>query len=312
MGAPCYLFRNIERELLVLKIVLTAAVAVLTGGAALASVPLRSAADGHLTIPAYINGLGQFPFVLDTGADGTDIYQWFGARQKLPGAGEQRLIGMTGAAAVPSYRIAKLTIDGRSITNFIATGLPDRHDAGKQAGVAGNDIMDGAVVVFDFPCRTVALHAKPVDLATLVPKGVELVEGGKVREGTQLTLPVWINGARGMAVLDTGSRNTKINPRFAAAAGVDPASRAFHDTDLIYGANAKPMASRKGPVDEIRFGGRTVKAAEVRVMDLPVFKTFGLGDGPAMILGQDVIGRYRLVYDHQARRFWFTGSACRG
>ncbi len=294
-----------------MKIVLTAAVAALAGSVALASAPLRSADDSHLTIPAYINGLGPFPFVLDTGADGSDVYQWFGARLKLAHGRGQRLIGMTGAAAVPTYRVAKLTIDGRSIANFTASGLPDRHDAGQQAGVAGNDIMDGAVVVFDFPCRTVALHAKPVDLASLVPKGAPAVEGGKVREGTQLTLPVWINGARGMAVLDTGSRDTKINPRFAKAAGVDPASPAFHDTDLIYGANAKPMASRKGPVGEIRFGGRMVKNAEVRVMDLPVFQTFGLGDGPAMILGQDMIGRSRLVYDHQARRFWFTSSACR-
>jgi predicted aspartyl protease len=294
------------------KIVLTAAVAALVGGAALASVPLRPAADGHLTIPAYINGLGPYPFILDTGADGTDVYQWFGAQQKLPTGHGQHLTGMTGTTAVPTYRVAKLTVDGRSIANLTASGLPDRHDAGKQAGVAGNDLMDGAVVVFDFPCRTVALHSKPVDLATLVPKGAQAVEGGKVREGTQLTLPVWINGARGMAVLDTGSRDTKVNPRFAAAAGVDPNSRAFHDTDLIYGANSKPMVSRKGPVGEIRFGGRAVKNAEVRVMDLPVFQTFGLGDGPAMILGQDVIGRYRLVYDHQARRFWFTPSACPG
>jgi hypothetical protein len=29
-----------------------------------------------------------------------------------------------------------------------------------------------------------------------------------------------------------------------------------------------------------------------------------------MILGADVLQGYRLVYDHEARKFWFTRSSC--
>jgi hypothetical protein len=40
----------------------------------------------------------------------------------------------------------------------------------------------------------------------------------------ELTLPVTVNGVKGLAVLDTGSRDTRINSRFAATAHIDPSS----------------------------------------------------------------------------------------
>lgn len=45
-------------------------------------------------------------------------------------------------------------------------------------------------------------------------------------------------------------------------------------------------------------------------MDLPVFNTFGIGNGPAMIFGLDIMQGYRLVYDHDAKQFWFDESTC--
>jgi hypothetical protein len=134
--------------------------------------------------------------------------------------------------------------------------------------------------------------------------------GGSVNDGTQLTFPVSINGVGGIAVLDTGSRDTKINPRFAAAAGVDPTSAAFRTGDLIYGANSHPVTSRKGPVKSLAFAGFTIKDAQVRVIDMSVFKSWGIGKRPAMIFGEDIMSRYRLVYDHQDKRFWFGPSEC--
>lgn len=49
-----------------------------------AAVPFTSAADGHDTIPAYVNGRGPFAFILDTGADGSALYPWFAEKEHLP------------------------------------------------------------------------------------------------------------------------------------------------------------------------------------------------------------------------------------
>lgn len=275
-----------------------------------AGVPLSAGTDGHVTVPAYVNGLGPYPFVLDTGADESGVYEWFAKEKNLPKGKMQELGGMTGTTTAPTFRISKLSVDDRVIRDFVADGYPNRHDTGQQAGVAGNDLMDGSIVVFDFPCRTVELHAKPFLIGSVLPKGAVGLRGGAVRAGTQLTLPVSINGVEGIAVLDTGSKDTKINPRFASAAGVDTMSASFRDADLIYGADSHSVASRKGPVKEINFAGMQVLAAEVRVVDLPVLDSFGIGKEPAMILGIDLMRSYRLIYDHQAKNFWFGKSEC--
>ena len=99
--------------------------------------------------------------------------------------------------------------------------------------------------------------------------------------------------------------------QFAHAAGIDPASPAFHASETIYGANSKGMASREGPIGTVSFAGLAVHDVQAKVMDLPVFETFGIGGKPAMIFGLDLMQRFRLVYDHQAKRFWFDESTCK-
>ncbi len=217
---------------------------------------------------------------------------------------------MTGSITVPTYKVKTLTVDGQTIRNTVGDNIPDRHDAGKEAGVIGNDFMDGRVVIFDFPCSTVKIIPKPQDMGAILGSNVAPIQAGSVRNGTQLTLPVTVNGVEGLAVLDTGSRETRINGRFAAAAGIDPASSTFRDADLTYGANSKGMPSRKGPVGIIRFAGVEVRNAEARVMDLSSYETLGIADRSVMTLGQDLMQGYRLIYDHQAKQFWFQSSTC--
>jgi hypothetical protein len=275
-----------------------------------ADVALSPAGDGHLVLPTFVNGRGPFPFILDTGADGSGFYNWFAVQQKLRAGKSEELVGMTGSTTVPTYKVKSLTLDVSTIRNLVGVSFPDRHDEGKQAGIIGNDFMDGKVVVFDFPCKTVKIIPKPVDMQAILGSDAVPVKAGSVKEGTQLTLPVTVNGVEGVAVLDTASRDTRINSRFAAAAKIDPSSSAFRDADVIYGANSKGMPSRKGPIGIVRFAGVEERGVEARVMDLSSYETFGIADRPAMTLGQDLMQNYRLIYDHQAKLFWFQPSTC--
>lgn len=292
------------------RILVTAACALLSL-TAYATVPLTSAGNGHLLVPAFINGEGPFPVILDTGADGSGLYAWFAKQQRLKPESSEDLGGMTGSVTVPTYALKRIEIDGRAIQHVSADSYPNRHDAEIEVGVVGNDLMDGTVTVFDFPCRQVQIWPKPVNMATLLTPKARMLEGGTVKEGTQLTFGVTIHGVHGIAVLDTGSRDTRINSLFARAAGIDPASAAFHDGETIYGANSKGMASRIGPIGTVRFAGLEVAGVQAKVMDLPVFDTFGIGNGPAMIFGLDLMQGFRLIYDHQAKRFWFDESTCK-
>jgi hypothetical protein len=70
------------------------------------------------------------------------------------------------------------------------------------------------------------------------------------------------------------------------------------------------MSARQGPIGTVNFAGLSVAHAQARVMDLPVLDSFGIGSGPAMIFGLDLMQGFRLVYDHEAKRFWFDESKC--
>lgn len=274
------------------------------------SVPLTPAGNGHFVVPAFVNAKGTVPFILDTGADVTAVYQWFARQQGLKPGKPISLEGMTGAAMMPTYQLDSITVDGRTIRDLDVTGLPDRKDAEIAAGVTGNDLMDGAVAIFDFPCRTVTLAPKPISMRRILTRGAVMIQGGTVVDGTQLTLPVTVNGAAGIAVLDTGSRGTQINPAFARTARLDTDGSSFRRGETLYGAASVATETREGRVKEVSFAGRHVNDLNVRVADLSVFRSFGIGNGPAMILGINAMMGQRLVYDHQAKRFWFDHSRC--
>jgi predicted aspartyl protease len=281
------------------------------GGARLFGAPLSSAGDGHDTVPVYVEGKGPYPFILDTGADSTAVYTWFARHGRLkpaPGEGEQ-LSGQTGSTKVTMYQVNDVALGGRRLRHIKAFGLPDRKDGGREAGVLGNDFMDGAIVAFDFPCRHVEVHAKSGDLDAVVGRGAAPIVAGLDEGTTLLTLPVTVNGANGVAIMDTGSRNTRLTPSFAMAAGIDTASPAFRDGASIYGANSNGMTPREGPIGVVGFAGVRIANARAQVIDLPVLRE-DFGGEPAMLLGADLLGRYRLIYDHQGRRVWLRPSRC--
>jgi predicted aspartyl protease len=275
-----------------------------------ASVPLSPAGNGHLLVPVFINAKGPFHAVLDTGADASGVYQWFADKATLKPGPSREIGGMTGTVTTPSYLLDSVTLDGHTVRHIPVDSYPNRHDNEAQAVIIGNDFMDGTIAVFDFPCGRVEIWPKPANMNSLLSSHAQEIHGGRVKDGTQLTFPVTIGSTGGIAVLDTGNRQTKLNLQFAKAARLDLQSRSFRDGETIYGANSKGMKSRFGPVGTVRIGSITIPDATAQIMDLPVMHTFGL-EGPAMIFGLDLMKDIRLVYDHQARQFWFDRSTSR-
>jgi len=276
-----------------------------------AAVPMSAAGDGHDTVPVYVDGKGPFPFILDSGADGSAVYSWFAEQQHLLRSDQtEELSGQTGAAQVALYRLGDVALDGHHLGRISAYGLPNRHDSGKEAGILGNDFMDGSVVAYDFPCRRIEFHKKPINEAKVIGPGPAPVEAGIDGGTSLLTLPVTINGFTGIAVLDTGSRNTRLIPAFAQAAGIDAQSAQFRDGEAIYGANSNKMTPRDGPLGKVAFGGVEIAEAQGQIIDLPMLEQ-DFGGKPAMLLGADLLARYRLLYDHQAHRIWLRLSGCK-
>jgi predicted aspartyl protease len=297
------------KNILMASLASIALMALLTQGAH-AAVTMTTLKDGHLVVPTYVNGAGPYPFVLDSGADTSIVYQWFADKAGLKAAGESvAMAGMTGKVSLKPYRIVSLKMDGHEIQNVVAYALPNRHDGARIAGILGNDFMDHTVTVMDFPCGRVKVQTGLSDLKHLVGNAAP-IHARRPADDTLLSFPVYLNGVRGIGVLDTGNRLTKINHRFAKQAGLDLSSGQFHDAEAIYGISAKRgLVPKQGPIGDITIGKKQMTGVQGEVIDIATF-AMDFGKQPVMQIGSDMVGRFRLVYQHSANKFWLLPSTC--
>ena len=276
-----------------------------------AAVTVTPAGDGHVTVPTFVDGKGPFPFIVDTGADGSAVYQWFAQRAKLPkiSGRSETLSGMTGPVAAATYRARNIGVDGHEASDVVVDVLPDRRDKGREAGVIGNDFLDRTVTVFDFACRRIAMYPTLDSIRSIVGNNGAPVRATRAPGTSLLQFPVLVNGVRATAVLDTGDRATKLNTRLARLAGINPRSRAFRDAPPVFGADGRPLVPRVGPIGTVEFGGVRLTNVRAQVADVAIISQL-YGAKPILWLGADLLQSVRVVYDHHANRIWFRPSAC--
>lgn len=278
------------------------AFALLTAAAdfAAAEAPLSFSASGHVVAPVRVDGGDQHLFVIDTGAEGSAVYSRFAREAALESAGQEQIVGQTGEAALPLRRIARLEVDGRTAGPIIASELPDRADGAVMAGIIGLDVIGRYLVDFDLPSARLSLLDGTQAEALIGSMGPAVTACAVT--GGLLAIPVEVNGVTGWGVIDTGARETRINTRFAALAKVEDDRAAMAVT--VHGATNSAMALRPGRARTARLGGQLLSDVPIRIADLPVFEAFGLKDEPAMIIGADYLGRFRLIIDFPTRRVW--------
>lgn len=233
---------------------------------AFAETPLTRTPGGHLVSAVRIDGAVS-PFRIDTGA---------------AGCGVPRTLAETHLLAVREHepvlaRAASVDIDGRPIGALICAVHDDA------AGAIGADVLSRFVVVFDVRRGVLGLHGGAQRGQALVSPRAPVVRAERLAGG-RLAVPVSLNGARGLAMLDTGAPHSTFNRRFAEAAGIDDGATHLGAFELA---------------------GATTERIEGRVADLPAFAALGLADQPAMILGLDRLAGLRLVIDYPRRRIWF-------
>ncbi|MFN3818705.1 retroviral-like aspartic protease family protein [Blastomonas sp.] len=265
-----------------------------------AQTPLSFSASGHVVAPVRIDGEDQYLFVVDTGAEGSAVYERFAREADLAPAGEEQIVGQTGSASLPLRRITRLEVDRRTFGPIVASELPDRRDGAVMAGIIGLDVMGGHTVDFDLPSARLSLldgaEAKAL-IKTLGP-----AQSARAIIGGLLAVPVEVNGVTGWGVIDTGARETRINTRFATMAKVEEDKGGVAAT--VHGATNAASSLRPGRARSVRMLGKDLGETSIRIADLPVFESFGLQDEPAMIIGADYLGRFRLVIDFPTRRAW--------
>ena len=259
--------------------------------ARLATVKAEFMSDGRMKIPVMVEG-HPLSFLLDTGGVSTTI-KWDLARAMgLPvKQTPRRLKGVAGsilnfALAGENFSVGELRVENRPI-------YVESRPLFEADGTLGADILRDYDVEIDMAQNSVSLYAAgycaaPGWLGSAI--AMERAPGGHVR------VPVKIDGATLMAVLDTGAATSMIGMRAAARLGIHPGS-----PELNPAGGAGRYRVYAYPFQSLELGGVTVKNPRIAIAE------DGLIPGYDLVLGIDALRRTRFTIAYGSNRLYIKG-----
>ena len=248
----------------------------------------------------FIDNRGPFTFVIDTGAGTTSIADSLADQLALPPLQPVLVHGITEARVTRSVAVSRLQLSGLGFRNLTCPVFP-RDQLGAD-GLIGLDVLGRFKLRFDVVRRA----------ASLTMRGVAIVMGGDMQTGSRIrrgglravTGPfgqmmltqVTVDGQPTVAFVDSGAQYSIGNLALRRAV----AARRRDDGRLartvpIYGVTGQSLSADLARVDDLRLGATRLGATPMLFADLHCFETLGLSDRPALLIGADLLGRFRDV-----------------
>jgi predicted aspartyl protease len=242
---------------------------------------------GRLVAPVLVNGHGPFRFMLDTGASHSVITSALALKLGLV-PDESALVsvhGVSGTVIVPSVYLAELTagalrLESLQVPVLTGSALED-YD-----GVLGMDGLGGMRVTADFLRDRVTISRSSGRQSSRS----YIALPGRLVSHRLLIVDARVGGVKIKAVIDTGASHTLGNPALLAALSKH---RSFTRRTVIASVADTTATLQNGEMHitpQMDFGGASVRGADVTFSDFAIFKTFGLSEQPAVLIGMDVLG----------------------
>ena len=255
---------------------------------------LKQNASSRLTLEVTINGKGPYAFLVDTGSDRSSISRELAATLNLPPGPTVMVQGSAGRDLTPTALIERLTLGDRTIEHVLAPAFA-LEDLGAD-GMIGVDALGDRHLVFDFQQMRLSSsesRREPLDDRTFVVRGRNLY-------GRLILAHSMVRGIPVLVLVDTGSQISvgnlaMMNLLFAQR------QRELQDAHVV-SVTGREMAVSITTVPELEIGGVTVRKMAIGFGQLNTFERFGLVRQPALLLGMDVLSKFRKVSIDVRRR----------
>ncbi len=261
----------------------------------------------------FIDNRGPFTFVIDTGAGTTSIADTLADQLALPPLQPVMVHGITEARITRSVAVSRLQLSGLGFRDLTCPVFP-RDQLGAD-GLIGLDVLGRFRLRFDVVRRA----------ASLTMRGVAIVMGGDMQTGSRIRreglravtgrfgqmmlTQVTVDGQPTVAFIDSGAQYSigNLALRRAIAARRQDGGRLSRAVP-IYGVTGQSLSADLARVDDLRLGANRLGATPMLFADLHCFQTLGLSDRPALLIGADLMGRFREVtLDFPADTVTFSG-----
>jgi hypothetical protein len=248
----------------------------------------------------YIDNRGPFTFVIDTGAGATSIADTLADQLALPPLPPVLVHGITEARITRSVAVNRLQLSGLAFRNLNCPVF-SRDQLGAD-GLIGLDVLGRFKLSFDVVRRAASLTIRGVAIVM----GGDMQTGSRIRReglrastgrfGQMMLTQVTVEGQPVIAFIDSGAQYSigNLALRRAISARRSDGGRLSRAVP-IYGVTGQSLSADLTRVDELRLGANRLGATPLLFADLHAFDTLGLSERPALLIGADLLGRFREV-----------------
>lgn len=243
---------------------------------------------GRVMTPVFVNGVGPFAFVVDTGASSSVIAPRVARHLSLRIDPEKPklLRGITGSEIVPTVNVERITAGGITLTNSSLPVVEPRVFADAD-GIFGVDAFGNGCLIVSFERAKVAILSKP---CPRVDDSWEKIRA-RVQFGGLVVADANIANVRAVAIIDTGAERSLGNPALLAALRGRKKISLEDNRTQVYAATSQVVFGDLLMTPPMRMAGVTVGKFEVVYGDFEVFRIWDVVDQPAIVLGIDVLGQ---------------------
>ena len=255
--------------------------------------------DRHdrMTVPVRLGGRGPYRFLVDTGADRTAVSTAIAAELGLANGPVATLHSVTGTTQVQTANVPALQLTDQHARSVEAPLLERAHMGAD--GILGVDSLRSQRVMFDFRSRKISIvpsaRRKERD-----EKGT-IVVTGRLKRGHLIVTRARANGAALTVILDTGSEMTMGN---AALRAKLEARRKLGNPEPIemMSVTGHKLVGEGFFLKEVTVGDVTMRDLMIFFSDAPIFRSLGLEDRPAVLLGMNALRAFDKVSIDFARK----------
>ncbi len=261
--------------------------------------------DTRLNVDVSVNGRGPYRFVVDSGADTSVVGRRIAYDLQLPLGEPTVLNGTTARNIVDTVKIAELTIGDSRIPDLELPALRE-NDVGAD-GLVGIDALSQQRLMLDFETHKVRVEDARNPLPSM--PGAIVVTARRLR-GQLILTHVRAGNVPLDAVIDTGSEvtigNSALRDKLIGRHNVK------FWTAEVTGVTGVTVPIQMTTIDYLQLGPVTFQNVPIAFADVPPFEIFGLSNEPALLLGTDLLEKFRRVsLDFRARKVRFQLRQCR-
>lgn len=260
--------------------------------------------ETRLGVDVRVNGRGPYRFIVDSGADTSVIGLRVAQDLQLPLGTPTVLNGMTARNTVDRVKVAQLNLGLSTVNDLQLPALREANVGGD--GLVGIDALAGQRLMMDFEQHLIRVEDARVPERHYYG---EIVITAHRKRGQLILAHVNAGGVPLDAVIDTGSEVTIGNVALRNKLLRRQPDKFYTATAI--GVTGVPATLQMAVVEELHVGPVILRDVPIAFADVPPFALFGLSDQPALLLGTDILEKFRRIsLDFRARRVRFQLRRC--